>query len=90
MLQSTELEVHFAVGEALVDCALGAQSPSGRNFWTEEDITLEKPQDNESTDQVSHLKYTLLLMRVLLTVLLKDNSDQCITLDLGRSKADKS
>lgn len=49
--ESTELEVHFAVGEALVDCALGTQSPSGRNFWTEEDITLDKPQDDDNMDQ---------------------------------------
>ncbi|CAL4121852.1 unnamed protein product, partial [Meganyctiphanes norvegica] len=52
--ETNELEVHFAVGEALVDCALGTQSPSGRNFWTEEDITLDKPPDNDNMDQEMH------------------------------------
>lgn len=40
--ETTEIEVHFAVGESLADCALGTESPSGRNLWTDEDPMKEK------------------------------------------------
>lgn len=40
--ETNEIEIHFAVGEALTDCALGVTSPSGRNMWTEQDPLMEQ------------------------------------------------
>lgn len=36
-LQTSEVEIHFAVGESLADCSLGSESPSARNLWIDED-----------------------------------------------------
>ncbi|XP_071525915.1 proteasome adapter and scaffold protein ECM29 [Panulirus ornatus] len=44
--ETNEIEVHFAVGESLADCALGTESPSGRNLWTEEDPMKEKTNES--------------------------------------------
>ncbi|KAA0196167.1 hypothetical protein HAZT_HAZT009587 [Hyalella azteca] len=35
--QSDELEIHFSVGGALADCALGAASSAALNLWTQPD-----------------------------------------------------
>ncbi|KAK7017866.1 hypothetical protein SK128_016544, partial [Halocaridina rubra] len=48
--ETNEIEVHFAVGEALADCALGIESPSGRNMWTDEDPYKEKKDEDELMD----------------------------------------
>ncbi|KAK3880878.1 hypothetical protein Pcinc_014654 [Petrolisthes cinctipes] len=49
--ETNEVEVHFAVGESLADCALGSESPSGRNLWTEED-PLKENTSKDSDDEM--------------------------------------
>ncbi|XP_045609918.2 proteasome adapter and scaffold protein ECM29 isoform X1 [Procambarus clarkii] len=48
--ETSEIEVHFAVGESLADCALGTESPSGRNLWIDVDPmkedTVEEVEEN--------------------------------------------
>ena len=51
-LQTNEIEVHFAVGEALADCSLGNDSSSGRNLWTDDDPTQTSA---ESMDEVRYI-----------------------------------
>lgn len=51
--QTNEIEVHFAVGESLADCALGTESPSGRNLWTDEDPLKEKINEDEENMKVT-------------------------------------
>ncbi|KAG7160614.1 Proteasome adapter and scaffold protein ECM29-like [Homarus americanus] len=44
--ETNEIEVHFAVGESLADCALGTESPSARNLWTDDDPMKEKTNED--------------------------------------------
>lgn len=62
MLQTNEIEIHFAVGEALTDCALGVTSPSGRNMWTEQDPLKEQKvveSEEENMEEVSRYSYII-------------------------------
>ncbi|XP_076034919.1 proteasome adapter and scaffold protein ECM29-like isoform X2 [Oratosquilla oratoria] len=49
--ETNEIEIHFAIGESLVDTALGTDSPSSRNFWTEENPLEKEPQENQDVKE---------------------------------------
>lgn len=66
ILQTNEIEIHFAVGEALADCALGVTSPSGRNMWTEQDPLKEQKaveSEEENMEEVSRYSRPRCLQR---------------------------
>ncbi|KAB7502624.1 Proteasome-associated protein ECM29-like protein [Armadillidium nasatum] len=47
--ETNEVEIHFAVGEALTDCVLGPDSPSARNAWIEGEGGAEEMQWTEQS-----------------------------------------
>ncbi|XP_066988430.1 proteasome adapter and scaffold protein ECM29 [Macrobrachium rosenbergii] len=49
--ETNEIEVHFAVGESLADCALGTESPSGRNLWIDKDPFKDTKNEEEVMEQ---------------------------------------
>lgn len=57
------------MGESLADCALGSESPSGRNLWTEDDPLKEKT-NNDSADEMEEVTCLFLCVCILIFIYL--------------------
>ncbi|KAL3868785.1 hypothetical protein ACJMK2_041546 [Sinanodonta woodiana] len=59
-VQSKQLDLQFTIGESLVDAALGSNSPTGRNYWTETEQQFKARASAATDDDVEWYLTTVL------------------------------